>query len=71
MKVTFIIANTYATECSIVHENEWRPYPKRTVTIELTSKQCEQLRLKKVGSRGQEPVFEEIHDCFVEGGNHE
>jgi hypothetical protein len=66
MKLTFIIADTWHTVMCLQQENEYVPYRKRTVTVELTEKQKEQIKKKQVGDSGMKPVYEEIIDCFIE-----
>lgn len=66
MKVTFILADTHCTYLSVVHENEHRPYRRRTVTIELTPEQAALLAPRVVGVNGGKDVHEELLTCFVE-----
>lgn len=65
-RVTFILADTHVTWVSLYHENEHRPFRKRTVTIELTPEQVSQLAPRNVGVRDGEAQFEEILECFLE-----
>ena len=66
MVLTVVIANTWETTCRLQHENEWVPYSKRTVHIELTPEQTEKLRLRKVGVDRGRDVTECIADVFFE-----
>jgi hypothetical protein len=66
MKITFVVADTWATTARLQHENEYVPYKKRTVQVELNHEQMEKLKLRKVGDRYGSSVFEEILDCFIE-----
>jgi hypothetical protein len=66
MKVTFVLADTFETQTRLVYENEHVPYRKRTVTIELTSEQYEQIRPVQVGVDRGKPHFEIFVECFIE-----
>lgn len=66
MKLHFILADTHQTRMRLIHENEWVPYKKRVVTIELTPEQSEQIRPRLVGHEGNSDCFEEILEVFME-----
>jgi hypothetical protein len=66
MRVTFILADTLGTRIALTHENEWIPYKRRSVTIELTPEQVAQVTPQKVGEWERKPVLEEIVTCFLE-----
>lgn len=60
--LTVVMANTYRTEVSIVHENDHHPYIRRTVQIELTEEQRAQLEPQLLAPERHE----EILDCWLE-----
>lgn len=66
MKLQVIMADTHSTTCRIQFENEWAPYKRRVVTIELTPNQVSQLQKRQVGIQNGTEIFEEILDCFIE-----
>lgn len=66
MRITVIFADTLATEHSIVHECEHRPYRRRIVQIELTPEQMDALTPREVGHRHGLLVHEEILQCWIE-----
>jgi ACT domain-containing protein len=65
--LTVIMADTQRTYISIVHENEHKPYGRRTVQIELTDEQRRQLEPRYTGniSPGAEQ-YEEVLYCWFE-----
>ena len=66
-RVTFVLADTWHTTLRVQHENEWAPYRRRTVTIDLTPEQREALRPCVVGTGGGgREMHEEVLDCYVE-----
>jgi len=77
MKITFVIANTSDTKTAMQCLQEWQPFKKRTVTIELSPQQVEQLRLKQTGAcwnnekKQDVPEYEEILECFMENETEE
>lgn len=66
MKLTVIMANTWTTYGAIVFENEWRPYGRRTVQIELTPEQVEAINPREVGWNEGKPVYEIILQSWLE-----
>lgn len=66
MRVTFVLADTHRTYIALTHENEHVPYRRRTVTIELTPEQREQLKPRSVGVRLGTDVTEEVLTCWLE-----
>jgi hypothetical protein len=60
------MADTWRTRGAIVHEGEHRPYGRRTVQIELTTEQQQQLQGKLLGTDSGKPVHEELLDCWLE-----
>jgi len=66
MRITFILADTTTTYVALVHENQHRPYSKRSVSIELTPEQELLIRPRKTGHINGKVQHEIILDCFVE-----
>lgn len=66
MTLTVILANTWETYAAIVYENEWRPYSRRTVQIELTPEQAAKLTPRVVGTDKGKDVKEIILQCWIE-----
>lgn len=64
--LTVVLADTQRTRDSIVYEEEHLPYRRRTVQIELAPEQRAKIELRKVGSNGVEPIYEEIAGCWLE-----
>ena len=66
MILTVILADTFASQMSIVHLNESRPYQKRSVKIQLTKEQWDKIKPLVVGKKGDKEVREEILECFLD-----
>ena len=66
MRITLILANTLRTEIALIHENESRPYERRTVTLQLTDEQIAAIRPRFVGSNGGADRYEEILNVFID-----
>ncbi len=66
MKLHFILADTHRTYVAVVHENEYVPYRKRIVTIELTPEQMEKIKPRKIGEMQGKEVYEELLDVILE-----
>jgi len=66
MKLTVVIADTWSTTCRLEHENEWTPYKRRTVQIELTPEQEALLELRVVGLNKGTDIYEDILQCWFE-----
>ena len=64
--LTVVMLDDLITETAIVHENQWRPYGKRTVQIQLTEDQRAQLRPRHVGSSNGKERYEKIFDAWFE-----
>ena len=64
--LTVIMADTMVTYVSLVHENEHRPYGRRTVQIELTEEQRRALAPRVTGSDGGTPTHEVPLDSWLE-----
>ena len=65
MKITFVLTDTFETRMRLTHENEYIPYKKRVVQIELTPMQLEKIQPRKVGF-DKKNIYEEITDCWIE-----
>ena len=66
MKITFILADYFNAEMAVMHLNATKPISRRTVTIELDSKQMSKLKLRRLGSSNGTDRYEEITECFIE-----
>ena len=64
--LTVVLADTWVTECAIVHENEHRPYKRRTVHIELTDEQRAEMAPRDVGESRGKPVYEVVLTSWLE-----
>lgn len=70
MKLTVIMLNTQRTCITITCDNEWVPYGRRTVQIELTPEQLETLKPRHVGQNQGKDVYEEIGQVWLEESAH-
>ncbi|NIN00516.1 MAG: hypothetical protein GTO24_21260 [candidate division Zixibacteria bacterium] len=66
MRLTFILADTLSTRMALIHENQIRPYIKRSVRIDLTPEQIKLVEPRAVGTEGASKIYEEILEIFVE-----
>lgn len=64
--LTVVMADSFSTRMRIIHENEWSPYVRRTVQIELTEEQRQKLIPKHVGVDRGKNIYEEILECWFE-----
>jgi hypothetical protein len=64
--LTVIFVDSFRKEIALVHEDENFPYQFRTVQIQLTDEQVNQLQKKEIGKRKGIPVFEEIYNSWLE-----
>lgn len=64
--LTVVLEDRWGTYISIVHENEHRPYVRRTVQIRLTDEQRAQLEPQKVGSDRGTTKYEAVRECWLE-----
>jgi hypothetical protein len=64
--LTVVLIDTTRTVSAIVHENEWKPYSKRTVQIELTPEQRAQLEPRVIASWPLGDEYEEVLSCWLE-----
>ena len=67
MKLTVIMVDTYRTYAALIHENESKPYGRRTVQIELTPEQMAAIKPRALGTTSQgDEIAEEIGQCWLE-----
>lgn len=66
MKLTVTMVDTFRTRTAINYENSWLPYSYRTVQVELTPEQIEQLSPRRVGKELSQDVYEEIGQVWLE-----
>ena len=64
--VTVVLADTQGTYLAAVHENEHRPYQRRTVQIRLTDEQRRALRPRHTGMNAGRHTHEEHLDAWLE-----
>ncbi len=64
--LTVILADTTATMVAIVHENEQRPYRRRTIQLKLTDEQRRQLEPRYTGHSNGKAMYEEVLDAWLE-----
>ena len=66
MKLTFVLADMWSARCDCLSGVGNYPPKKRTVTIELTEKQLDDVTSRYVGCNGTTDMFEEIVDIFID-----
>ena len=64
--LTVVLADTQATACAVRHENEQRPYRRRTVQIKLTEEQRQALTPRYTGHNDGKATHEEILQAWLE-----
>ncbi len=64
--LTVILVDSTATDIAITHQNEWLPFRKRTVHIELTDEQMKMLEPRHTGTINGKPQFEVIGEVWLE-----
>jgi len=64
--LTVIVVDTFANRMALIHQNEFRPFIKRTVHIKLTDEQREAIAPRDVGTEGNVVQYEEVFECFLE-----
>ena len=64
--LTVVLADTHATYMAIVHENEHRPFQRRTVQIRLTNEQRRELRPRHTGMNRGQATHEEHLTAWLE-----
>ena len=64
--LTVVLFDDTPTYVAIVHENEWRPYARRTVQIRLTDEQRRQLAPRETGMIKGEQQHEHVLQAWLE-----
>ena len=64
--LTVVLADTQGTYLAAVHENEHRPYQRRTVQIRLGDEQRNALRPRHTGMNGARHTHEEYLETWLE-----
>lgn len=64
--LTVVLFDETPNHTAIVHENEWRPYARRTVQIRLTNEQRRQLAPRQTGMIGGKATHEGILQSWLE-----
>jgi hypothetical protein len=64
--LTVVLADTQASSCADMNENEQQPYRRRTVQIKLTEEQRQALTPRYTGHSSGKPTHEEILQAWLE-----
>ena len=64
--LTVVLIDDTANYIAIVHENEWRPYARRTVQIRLTEEQRRQIAPRRTGMIRGENTHEQVLQAWLE-----
>ena len=64
--LTVILADTQSTYIAVVHENEHRPYERRTVQVKLTEEQRRAIAPLRTGMNGGKPTHEAYLQAWLE-----
>lgn len=64
--LTVVLVDDTPTYIAIVHENEWRPYARRTVQIRLTDDQRRQLAPRATGMISGKHTHEHVLQSWLE-----
>lgn len=64
--LTVVLADTTAAMVAVVHENETRPYIRRTVQLRLTEAQRRAIEPRYTGHSNGKATFEEVLDAWLE-----
>lgn len=64
--LTVVLVDDTPNYVAIVHENEWRPYARRTVQIRLTDEQRRQLAPRETGMIRGEKQHEQVLQAWLE-----
>lgn len=64
--LTVVLADTLGTETAIIHENEHRPYGRRTVQVALTEKQRRLLKPQFLGYASGHARHEIVLQAWLE-----
>ena len=64
--LTVVLIDDTPNHIAIVHENEWRPYGRRTVQIRLTEEQRRQIALRSTGMISGKHTHEDVLQAWLE-----
>ncbi|MYD87715.1 MAG: hypothetical protein F4Y14_16945 [Acidobacteria bacterium] len=64
--LTVVLIDDTPNYVAIVHENEWRPYARRTVQIRLTDEQRRQLAPRATGMIHGKQQHEQVLQAWLE-----
>ena len=64
--LTVVLIDDTRTHVAIVHENEWRPYGRRTVQIRLTKEQRRQIAPRSTGMISGKHTYEDVLQAWLE-----
>ena len=64
--LTVVLIDPSPNHAAIIHENEWRPYGRRTVQIRLTEEQRRRLAPRNTGTIRGEHTWEHILQAWLE-----
>ena len=64
--LTVILIDPSPNNAAIIHENEWRPYSRRTVQITLTEEQRRKLAPRTTGSIRGGHTYEHVLQAWLE-----
>lgn len=67
--LTVILIDPSPNHAAIIHENEWRPYGRRTVQISLTEEQRRKLAPRTTGTIRGEHTHEHALQAWLEPAN--
>ena len=64
--LTVVLIDDTPNYIAIVHENEWRPYGRRTVQIRLTKEQRRQIAPRSTGMIRGKHTYEHVLQAWLE-----
>lgn len=64
--LTVVLIDTTPNNTAIIHENEWRPYGRRTVQIRLTDEQRRRIAPRTTGMIRGEHTHEHVLQAWLE-----
>ena len=64
--LTVVLIDDTPNHIAIVHENEWRPYGRRTVQIRLTEEQRRQIAPRPTGMISGRQTHEQVLQAWLE-----
>ena len=64
--LTVVLIDDTPNYIAIVHENEWRPYGRRTVQIRLTKEQRRQIAPRSTGMISGKHTYEDVLQAWLE-----